>query len=109
MKLLDTIAAVSTPYGKGGVALIRISGTDAHEIADRIFAPVSGRALSSLPHGKMVYGEIRQPTGEAVDDGMAVAFRAPHSFTGEDTVELTCHGGILMTQRVLQAVLQAGA
>ena len=109
MKLLDTIAAVSTPYGKGGVALIRISGADARAIADRIFAPACGHLLSSLPHGKMVYGEIRMPTGESVDDGMAVAFCAPHSFTGEDTVELTCHGGILITQKVLQAVLLAGA
>lgn len=109
MKLLDTIAAISTPYGKGGVALIRISGTDARVIADRIFAPVNGMLLSALPHGKMVYGEICMPTGESIDDGMAVTFCAPHSFTGENTVELTCHGGILITQKVLKAVLCAGA
>ncbi len=109
MKLLDTIAAVSTPYGKGGVALIRISGEDAVAIGDKIFRSVGGRALSQIPHGKMTYGEIRMPDGTDIDDGMAVCFRAPHSFTGEDTVELTCHGGILVTQKVLQAVLCAGA
>jgi len=109
MKLLDTIAAVSTPYGKGGVALLRISGADALAIADRVFSPASGTALSVLPHGKMVYGEIHTPEGQSVDDGMAVCFRAPHSFTGEDTVELTCHGGVLITQKVLQAILCAGA
>ncbi len=109
MKLLDTIAAVSTPYGKGGVALIRISGADAAAVADRIFFPACRQSLSSLPVGKMVYGEIRDTAGTGLDDGMAVFFRAPHSFTGEDTVEITCHGGILITAKVLSAVLAAGA
>ncbi len=109
MKLLDTIAAVSTPYGKGGVALIRISGADAALVADRIFFPACKQSLSDLPVGKMVYGEIRDTAGTGLDDGMAVLFRAPHSFTGEDTVELTCHGGVLITAKVLSAVLAAGA
>lgn len=110
MKLLDTIAAVSTPYGKGGVAMIRISGDEAFSIADKVFKCASGLALSDVPHGKMAYGEIFM-AGEAVsvDDGMAVRFCAPHSFTGEDTVEITCHGGILVTRKVLAAVLSAGA
>ena len=111
MNLLDTIAAVSTPYGKGGVAMIRISGADAVNIAERVFRPASKRRLSELSHGQMVYGEIFMPDGEgnSVDDGMAVVFRAPHSFTGEDTVEITCHGGILVTRKVMSAVLLAGA
>lgn len=109
MKLLDTIAAVSTPYGKGGVALIRISGNDAVAVGERVFFPANGRELSMQPVGKMTYGEIREPDGESVDDGMAVCYRAPHSFTGEDTVEITCHGGILVTEKVLGAVLRAGA
>ena len=115
MNLLDTIAAVSTPYGKGGVALIRISGENAIEIADKIFRSASRRKLSQAEHGKMLYGEIYMP-GDAdkegalsVDDVMAVAFRAPHSFTGENTVEISCHGGILVTKKVLSAVLLAGA
>ena len=110
MNILDTIAAVSTPYGKGGVAMIRISGAEAVEIGARIFRPRSGRGLSEQPHGYMTYGEIYMPgEASAVDDGMAVVFRAPHSFTGEDTVEITCHGGILVTKKVLSAALAAGA
>ncbi len=111
MNLFDTIAAVSTPYGKGGVALIRISGADAIAVAERVFRPRSGKPLSACRHAKMTYGEIFLPDEytHSIDDGMAVVFYAPHSFTGEDTVEITCHGGILITQKVLSAVLCAGA
>lgn len=109
MKLLDTIAAVSTPAGKGGVAMIRISGDDALRIGEAIFTPVSKKTLGELPFGKLSYGEIHRPDGYDLDDGMAVFFKAPHSFTGEDTVEITCHGGILVTRAVLEAALLAGA
>ncbi|MBP3370079.1 MAG: tRNA uridine-5-carboxymethylaminomethyl(34) synthesis GTPase MnmE [Clostridia bacterium] len=115
MRILDTVAAVSTPYGKGGVALIRISGVDAISIADRVFKAASGRRLADTEHAKIVYGEIFMPDEKntmerkSIDDVMAVAFRAPHSFTGENTVEISCHGGILVTQKVLSAVLLAGA
>lgn len=111
MNIFDTIAAVSTPYGKGGVAMIRISGRDALNIADEVFFSVSGKKLSEMPVGRVCYGEIRSPRGDkkSIDDGMAVYFRAPRSFTGEDTVEITCHGGILLTQKVLSCVLEAGA
>ena len=108
MKLLDTVAAVSTPYGKGGVALIRISGPDALAVGDKVFFSASGKALSALESGRLYYGEIKQGQ-ETLDDVMAVAFRGPRSFTGEDTVEISCHGGILVTSRVLGAVLAAGA
>ena len=109
MNLLDTIAAVSTPQGKGGVAMIRISGRDAVSVAEKIFRRKKGGELSRLGHGRMTYGEITMPDGESVDDGMAVVFLAPNSFTGEDTVELYCHGGVLITRRVLSAALLAGA
>lgn len=109
MKLLDTIAAVSTPYGKGGVALIRISGEDAIAVGEKIFSSARGKPLSELPPAQMAYGRIHTPDGTEVDDGMAVCFRAPHSFTGENTVEITCHGGILVTAKVLEAALCAGA
>ena len=108
MKLSDTIAAVSTPYGKGGVALIRISGALALEVADRIFFSQNGEKLSEKKKGRMYYGEIRMG-GESVDDVMAVYFKEPNSFTGEDTVEITCHGGILVTQKVFGAALSSGA
>ena len=113
MKIFDTIAAISSPLGKGGVALLRISGSEALNIADRVFTPKSKKPLSECEHAKMVYGNIyeRTATGETkcIDDGMAVVFRAPHSFTGEDTVEITCHGGRLITKCVLEAILAAGA
>lgn len=113
MKIFDTIAAISSPLGKGGVALLRISGSEATKIADKVFVPKSKKTLSECEHAKMVYGNIyeRTPNGETrcIDDGMAVVFRAPHSFTGEDTVEITCHGGKLITKCVLEAILAAGA
>lgn len=110
MKLLDTIAAIGTPYGKGGVAMIRISGADAFSVASRIFFPMNKKPFSDIPAGYSVYGNIRMPnTREDIDDGMAVRFESPRSFTGEDVVEITCHGGILVTQKVLSAALAAGA
>lgn len=114
MVLNDTIAAISTPPGKGGVAMIRVSGQDAAAVADRVFRP-HGTAdwLSALPPRRAVYGDIlsREPDGDTavIDDGIAVYYRAPHSYTGEDTIEICCHGGVLMTQTVLEAVLCAGA
>lgn len=109
----DTIAAVSTPYGKGGVALLRVSGPDAVTLSEKVFLPVGGRTLSALEARRAVYGQILSPDGEgvwrSVDDGIATVFRAPASFTGEDTVEICCHGGILLTETVLSALFYAGA
>ena len=113
MNLNDTIAAISTPPGKGGVALIRISGDEALGIADKMFHPKSGKKLSEIKSRTAVYGDIMayEPTGELVriDDGIATVFRAPASYTGEDTVEICCHGGVLITREVLSAALAAGA
>ncbi|MBQ7338229.1 MAG: tRNA uridine-5-carboxymethylaminomethyl(34) synthesis GTPase MnmE [Clostridia bacterium] len=115
MQLLDTIAAISTPHGKGGVAMLRISGEGAIRVAAHVFRPASGQALDALPPRHAAYGQILAPDADpaaswvAVDDGIATIYRAPASFTGEDTVEICCHGGILMTQTVLQALLAAGA
>ena len=105
-ELFDTIAAVSTPRGKGGIAVIRISGKDAREILARVFRPFSARP-AELPR-RACYGEILSD-GEVIDRGLAVFFAAPASFTGEDVVELSCHGGVLLTQAVLEAVFAAGA
>ena len=109
----DTVAAVSTPRGKGGVALIRISGADAIAIACRAFCPKNGKPLSEARPRTVVYGTILSPDADGewrpIDDGIATVFRAPSSFTGEDTVEIACHGGLLLTETVLTAILAAGA
>ena len=112
MNLLDTIAAISTPYGKGGVALIRISGDDAIKIAEKIFTPASKIPLSECDSFRAVYGNIYTEIENKkiqIDDGIATIFRAPKSFTGENTVEISCHGGVLVTQKVLASALMAGA
>ena len=109
MNVFDTIAAVSTPRGKGGIAVIRISGDEAISVADKVFKPKGSKKLSEIEPNREVWGDIYGADGEAIDDGMGVCFRAPKSFTGEDTVEISCHGGILVTQAVLEAVLAAGA
>ncbi len=101
------IAAISTPYGKGGIAVIRISGENAIAIADRLFKPKNRRKLSDAAPNTAVYGEIISE-GEAIDDGIATVFRAPRSFTGEDTVEVSCHGGIALTNEVLGAAFSCG-
>ena len=106
--LTQVIAAVSTPPGKGGVAIIRMSGYGAFEIADKIFLPISGKPFSECTPRMQVYGHIVED-GEAIDDVLATRFPAPHSYTGEDTVEIGCHGGILVTRTVLEALFRAGA
>ena len=111
MRINDTIAAVSTPRGKGGIAVIRISGDDAVAVAQRVFEPACKKELSALENNRAAYGKIHEPEDKCafVDDGIAVVFRAPKSFTGEDAVEISCHGGLLVTEAVLSAVLSAGA
>ena len=109
MNVFDTIAAVSTPRGKGGIAVIRISGDEAISIADKVFKPKGSKKLSEIESNREVWGDIYGEDGVSIDDGMGVCFRAPKSFTGEDTVEISCHGGILVTGAVLEAVLSAGA
>ena len=104
----DIIAAISTPLGRGGVAVIRISGDGALDVGDKLFRPKSGRRVSELDGGRAVYGSIIKD-GREIDDGIATVFRAPRSYTGEDTVEVSCHGGILITEKVLEAALEAGA
>ncbi len=105
---LSTVAAVSTPRGKGGVALIRISGEEAVAVAGRCFSPKSGKSVGELPARTAVFGDILSE-GAPIDDGLVTVFRAPASYTGEDMVEISCHGGVLVTRRVLEAVFAAGA
>ena len=104
----DVIAAISTPPGKGGVAVIRISGDGAFEIAEKIFAPVSKKPFSSYQPRLQVYGHIVSD-GYVIDDVLVARYPAPNSYTGEDTVEICTHGGTLVTRAVLDTVFRAGA
>jgi len=107
MNFSDTIAAIATPYGVGGIGVIRISGPEARNIARRIFTPLprDGFLSRHLYHGKAISPENLA----ALDDVLLALFEGPHSFTGEDTLEISCHGGPLILQTVLEAALRAGA
>ena len=104
----QTVTALSTPPGKGGVALIRVSGDEAFAVADAVFRAKNGRRVAELPARYAVYGDVYLE-GEPVDDVLLTRFRAPHSYTGEDTVEITSHGGRLITDAILRALYLAGA
>lgn len=106
--MADTIAAVSTPLAAGGIGVIRISGEKSVEIADSIMKTTSGRSLTSLKGYRAAHGKIYMD-GQVIDEVVALVYRAPKSYTGEDTVEISCHGGVYVTKQVLRAVLQAGA
>ncbi|HYG24537.1 MAG TPA: tRNA uridine-5-carboxymethylaminomethyl(34) synthesis GTPase MnmE [Verrucomicrobiae bacterium] len=106
----DTIAAIATPLGEGGLAVIRISGNNAIAVAESCFTPVgkgSGKLSSAATH-TLHYGRISR-SGEVVDEVLAAVMRAPRTFTCEDVVEITCHGGVVPAKAVLDTVLQAGA
>jgi len=101
----DTIAAIATPIGEGGVAIIRISGPEAVEVANRMFSRDVRPFKSHTAH----YGQVVDPNGNTIDDALILPMLGTRSFTGEDTVEIHCHGGSLITRKVLDAVLHAGA
>lgn len=105
----DTIAAIATPAGEGGVGVIRISGPDVWQIADALFLPASGGKPSEREHGTFAYGQIIETDHSEIDNGLCLIFRAPKSFTGEDTVEIQGHGGAVNLRRILRRVLAAGA
>ncbi len=105
---MNTIAAIATPLAEGGISVIRISGDRAIEIAEKIFRPVSGKAVSELKGYTAAYGEIVDGD-KKLDDGVLLIYRAPHSYTGEDVAEISCHGGLYITKRVLSACYNAGA
>jgi tRNA modification GTPase len=101
----ETIAAVATPPGEGGVAIIRISGQRSLDVAQKVYSgPIHTYATHTVHFGRIV-----DAAGALVDEVLVVVMRAPRSYTGEDTVEIQCHGGSLITRRVLETVLKAGA
>jgi len=107
MYLRDTIAAVCTPSGNGGIGIVRVSGDKASVIGDTVFKPIHHGGLQSH---RFYFGSICDPaTGEPIDEAMAVLMRAPRSYTREDVLELHCHGGWLVVERVLSLILRCGA
>ncbi len=104
----NTIAAISTPQAAGGIGIVRISGPEAAVIADRVFQAVDGHNLTESDGYRAHYGHVVQDE-EVLDEAIALVFRAPKSYTGEDVVELSCHGGLYVVRRILRAVLENGA
>ncbi len=104
----STIAAVSTPSGLGGIGVIRISGDNAIQIADKVFRSISGKKIAEKSGYCALYGEFFDCEGK-IDSGVALLFRAPKSYTGENVVELSCHGGSYIAKRLLRACFNAGA
>lgn len=109
MQLSDTIAAISTPPGTGGISIIRISGKDAVEIADKIFENPRGKRLVSAKSHTITHGFAKNMSGEVIDEVLVSVMLAPNTYTRENTVEINCHGGVVSTREILTAALSSGA
>ncbi|MEH7626644.1 tRNA uridine-5-carboxymethylaminomethyl(34) synthesis GTPase MnmE [Bacillus subtilis] len=107
---MDTIAAISTPMGEGAIAIVRLSGPEAIQIADRIYKGPKGKTLSSVESHTIHYGHIvDRPSDRVVEEVMVSVLKAPRTFTREDVIEINCHGGIVTVNQVLQLALREGA
>ena len=106
--MASTVAAIATPQNTGSIGIIRISGEEAISIADKIFEPTGKRRLSELEGYRAAHGFVVFE-GERIDECVALVFRAPKSYTGENVVELSCHGGLFVLKKVLRAVFSSGA
>ena len=107
-----TIAAIATPPGQGGIAVVRLSGPGSYAVAAQVFRPMDSRKRVADAKGyTALYGQFADGADgkEIFDDGIALFFRAPHSYTGEDVIELSCHGGDAVARRLVEACLAAGA
>ena len=105
----DTIAAIATPLGVGGIGVVRLSGPDAVSVAQRVFVRPSGLPLTRLQSHHAYHGFVVDAQGERIDEALLCAMRQPHSYTREDVAEISCHGGVMIVQRVLETVLAQGA
>ncbi len=106
---MSTITAISTPAAVGGISVIRVSGDEALKVAARVFRPAGGVPVSEMKGYTCAYGRVVSLDGETLDDGVLTVFRAPKSYTGEDVAEISCHGGIFVTRRILREIISAGA
>ena len=106
----DTIAAISTPLGEGGIGIVRLSGKEAFHIADSIFHSPKGKTLVDSKSHQLLYGHIIDPmSGTKIDEVLASVMKSPHSYTTEDVVEINCHSGMITLRKTLELVLQQGA
>lgn len=105
---MSTVAAISTGRAPGGIGIVRISGENAIAVADKVFSSFNGKKLCEIPGYSALYGKAHGKNGH-IDNVVALVFKAPKSYTGEDVVEISCHGGLFVTDRVLNAVFEAGA
>ena len=106
---MSTIAAISTPFGSGGIAVIRISGDEAFCVADRFFVCQKAKRLFEVDANTVHYGKVYDKNKKLIDNVLVTVFKGPHSYTGEDTVEISCHGGILIAKKVLKSAIDHGA
>ena len=103
----ECICALATPAG-GAIGIIRLSGSEAIRLTDKVFVSVSGKQLSGAKPNTLHYGEIKDKDGHTIDDVLVSVFRAPHSYTGEDSTEISCHGSRYILQQVLQRLIEVG-
>ena len=106
--MFETIAAISTPIGEGGIGIVRISGDTSIDILEKIFKPKSKKKIKELKHNSINYGYIYE-NNEIIDEVLVMVMKAPNSYTKEDVIEINCHGGYLITEKILEIVLKNGA
>ena len=104
----DTIAAISTPRGEGGIGIVRLSGPSSLEIAANLFVSSRGRDIRQCPH-RVFHGHVHDASGQRIDEVLLHVMRAPHSYTAEDVVEINAHGGMAPLQAILEETLRLGA
>lgn len=106
---MSTIAAISTPFGTGGIAVVRVTGENSIQVCDKVFKAKALKPVTMLPANTAAFGYVNDLSGNLIDECVLTVFKAPSSYTGEDLCEISCHGGIKVTASVLSAVLLAGA
>ena len=106
---METIAAIATAQSPSAIGIVRLSGEGTRRVLAALFTPASGAAVEDLPYRRMTYGDVRSADGALLDRGMAVCFSSAHSYTGEESAELHCHGSPIMLNEVLRSAFAAGA
>ena len=111
MKLHDTITAIATPIGSGGIAILRLSGSSAEDIAQKLIATKNKKPLRDLESHKLTLCNVHgvDDCSALIDEALVAVMRAPHSYTGENVVEINCHGGFFAAKKILEELLKAGA